>query len=154
MIDGPPCRGAPSVAQPAPDYAYPPEIGYSYLRLTRPAAHRMPMDTTAPATRQASGYVLAFIATIFWSSTAIFIRHLTEQELPPLVLAFWRDLLVALAMVAALAIVQPKLLRVPGRHMPFFVLYGFVLMAFNGTWTVSVDLNGAAVSTVLAYSSP
>ncbi|HPV08540.1 MAG TPA: EamA family transporter [Aggregatilineales bacterium] len=113
------------------------------------------MDTTVPATRQASGYVLvAFIATVFWSTTAIFIRHLTEQQLPPLVLAFWRDLLVTLAMVAALAIVQPKLLRVPGRHIPFFVLYGFVLMAFNGTWTVSVDLNGAAVSTVLAYSSP
>ncbi|HOA25795.1 MAG TPA: DMT family transporter, partial [Aggregatilineales bacterium] len=113
------------------------------------------MDTTVPATRQASGYVLvAFIATVFWSTTAIFIRHLTEQQLPPLVLAFWRDLLVTLAMVAALAIVQPKLLRVPGRHIPFFVLYGFVLMAFNGAWTISVDLNGAAVSTVLAYSSP
>lgn len=112
------------------------------------------MDATTPSTPQTRGYVIALVATAFWSSTAIFIRFLTERQMPPLVLAFWRDLFVALAVFAALAVIRPGLLRVPRRHLPFFVLYGFVLMAFNAMWTISVDLNGAAVSTVLAYSSP
>ena len=35
----------------------------------------------------------------------------------------------------------------------YLVLYGLVLAIFNSLWTLSVALNGAAVSTVLAYCS-
>ena len=35
----------------------------------------------------------------------------------------------------------------------FLIGYGFILSIFNGLWTVSVSLNGAAVATVLVYSS-
>jgi drug/metabolite transporter (DMT)-like permease len=42
----------------------------------------------------------------------------------------------------------------PGqRNVGFLIFYGFVLSIFNSLWTISVTLNGAAVSTVLAYSS-
>jgi drug/metabolite transporter (DMT)-like permease len=34
------------------------------------------------------------------------------------------------------------------------VLYGFTLAVFNSIWTFSVQYNGAAVATVLAFSSP
>ena len=41
------------------------------------------------------GYLIALVATTFWSTTGVFIRYLTETyHLPPLVLAFWRDLFV------------------------------------------------------------
>lgn len=38
-------------------------------------------------------------------------------------------------------------------HLPYLAVYGFVLAIFNGSWTLSVALNGAAVATVLVYSS-
>jgi drug/metabolite transporter (DMT)-like permease len=46
------------------------------------------------------------------------------------------------------------LLRVERKHLRFLILYGFVLSLFNSLWTVAVALDGAAVATVLAYSSP
>jgi drug/metabolite transporter (DMT)-like permease len=36
----------------------------------------------------------------------------------------------------------------------FMVLYGVTLAVFNSMWTFSVQYNGAAVATVLAFSSP
>ncbi len=101
------------------------------------------------------GYLIAFAATVIWSTTGIFISYLTTRFLlPPLTLAFWRELFVAGTLFGALALVARPLLR-PGRqHLLFLVLYGFVLSVFNGLWTVSVTLNGAAVATVLVHSSP
>ena len=37
--------------------------------------------------------------------------------------------------------------------MRFLAAYGLVLAVFNSLWTISVALNGAAVATVMAYSS-
>lgn len=48
---------------------------------------------------------------------------------------------------------NPLRLRLPRSDFKFILLYGFILSLFNSLWTVSVALNGAAVSTVLAYSS-
>jgi drug/metabolite transporter (DMT)-like permease len=104
--------------------------------------------------RLTRGYLICIIGTIFWSSTAVFIRYLTQTyHLPPLVLAFWRDLILALFLGTVFAFARPALLRVGRQHWPFILLYGLVLSLFNSTWTISVALNGAAVSTVLAYSS-
>ena len=55
---------------------------------------------------------------------------------------------------AVIGVVARPLLRLDRQHHRFFLLYGFILAMFNSLWTVSVALNGAALSTVLAYSSP
>jgi drug/metabolite transporter (DMT)-like permease len=103
----------------------------------------------------ARGYLIALIATALWSMSAIFISYLTTHfQMPPLVLAFWRDLFVASAVCSALALLARPLLRLDRRHVRFFVLYGFVLAVFNAIWTVSVALNGAAVATVLNHTAP
>jgi drug/metabolite transporter (DMT)-like permease len=39
-------------------------------------------------------------------------------------------------------------------HWKFMTLYGLTLALFNSMWTFSVQYNGAAVATVLAFSSP
>ncbi len=105
--------------------------------------------------RLSRGYIICFTGTVLWSSTAILIRYLTENyRLPSLVLAVWRDFFVALAIATAMLVVKkPQLLRIERRHLRFFILFGIVLAFFNSLWTISVALNGAAVSTVLAYSS-
>lgn len=98
------------------------------------------------------GYTIALVCAAVLSTTAIFIRYLTQTfELPELVLAFWRDSFTALTLVPVLW--KLRLLRVPRGQMRYLVCYGFVLSVFNALWTLSVSLNGAAVSTVLVYCS-
>jgi drug/metabolite transporter (DMT)-like permease len=103
---------------------------------------------------QARGYVAAVAAAIFLSTTAIFIRYLTQAyAIPALVLALWRDVFVVATLVPVFAIAKPSLLRLRARYLPYLALYGLVLALFNSLWTLSVSLNGAAVATVLVYSS-
>ena len=116
------------------------------------------MSTAAPRQPASSamtrGYLICITATVIWSSTAIFIRYLTETyKIPPLVLAFWRDLFLAVVLGTAFFIFNRQRLRLKSQDRKFILLYGLVLSLFNSLWTISVALNGAAVSTVLAYSS-
>ncbi len=106
------------------------------------------------ASRLTRGYLICITGTVLWSSTAIFIRYLTETyNLPPLVLAFWRDLTLTLALGLFLVVFRRVRLSLPRNQIRFMLFYGLILSLFNSLWTISVALNGAAVSTVLAYSS-
>ena len=105
-------------------------------------------------TDMARGYPIAVLSAIILSTTAVFIRFLTQTfHMPALVLACWRDVFVAVTMILVLAVFRPRLLRVNAGQLVYLALYGFMLTLFNAFWTLSVALNGAAVSTVLAYSS-
>ena len=116
------------------------------------------MNTANPepgtVSRLTRGYLICVTATVFWSTTAIFIRYLTA-ELPPSAVGvgFLADLSLAIALGLVFAIFNPLRLHLEKHHWGFMVLYGLVLAFFNSLWTISVALNGAAVSTVLAYSS-
>lgn len=106
------------------------------------------------SSRLTRGYLICIAGTVFWSTTAIFIRYLTETyALPPLVLAFWRDLTLTLTLGLFFLVFRRARLRLPRGQMRFMLFYGLILSLFNSLWTISVALNGAAVSTVLAYSS-
>ncbi len=52
-----------------------------------------------------------------------------------------------------MGLIRPALLRIRRQHVGYLIIYGFVLSLFNALWTLSVALNGAAVSTVLIYCS-
>ncbi len=107
-----------------------------------------------PARNLSKGYLIALIGTMIWSTTAIIIRHITIQwQMPPIVLAFWRDLIVCAALVLLLLAFKPGLLRISRQDLTYLTGYGLVLAIFNASWTLSVYYNGASVSTVLAYSS-
>lgn len=111
-----------------------------------------------PTSQQAShlsrGYAVALISAGILSTTAIFIRYLTQTyQIPALVLAFWREVFVVLTLLLVMLFFRRGLIRVDPRHLPFLVVYGFVLAVFNSLWTLSVALNGAAVATVLVYCS-
>jgi drug/metabolite transporter (DMT)-like permease len=100
------------------------------------------------------GYTIALVSAAILSTTAILIRYLTgTYQIPALVLAFWRDSFVALTLFPILAWLRPALLRVKRRDLSYLAAYGLLLAVFNALWTTSVVLNGAAVSTVLAYCS-
>lgn len=107
-----------------------------------------------PPATLTKGYAICITGTILWSTTAIFIRTLTETyQLPALVLAFWRDFFVSVALVLVFAVVNPARLQTGRKHLKFLIFFGLVVAVFNSLWTFSVALNGAGVATVLAYSS-
>jgi drug/metabolite transporter (DMT)-like permease len=106
------------------------------------------------SSRLTKGYLIGLVGTFLWSSTAVFIRYLVVTfQLPAMVLAFWRDFVVFLFLLIIFTALRRQWLRVGGVHLKFLLSYGFLLSLFNATWTFSVALNGAAVSTVLVYSS-
>jgi len=117
------------------------------------------VDLAAPKTKTAAslthGYLICVIATFFWAFTGIFIGYLIQTyRMPALVLAFWRDAFVALGLATFFVLASPGRLWAPRARLAFLALFGLTFSLFNALWTASVGLNGAAVSTVLAYSSP
>lgn len=99
--------------------------------------------------------MIGLAATLALSFTGILISHLSRAyALPSLVLAFWRDCFVVLGLAAAFAIFSPGRFHLGAGLPRFFLLYGLSLALFNTMWTFSVEYNGAAVATVLAFSSP
>lgn len=107
-----------------------------------------------PRSAQTRGYIAALLAAAFLSTTAIFIRYLTQNyNLPPLVLAVWRNVFVVMTLLPVLGLFFRRRLRVNRADLGYLVLYGLVLSFFNAFWTLSVAINGAAVATVLVYSS-
>lgn len=89
-----------------------------------------------------------------FSTTAIFIRHLTETyRLPAGVLSFWRSALLVVSLAAVLAVMRPRLLRARRGDLGFLAGMGLVLAIFNLLWTTSVARCGASLATVLVYTS-
>ncbi len=112
-------------------------------------------ETLQPGAGSQKGYLIALLGTLLWSSTAIIIRYLDLQyAITPLLLALIRDALAGLMVTLSVLFISPFAFGSLRRRFVFLLLYGFILSVFNMSWTVSVSLNGAAVSTVLAYSSP
>jgi drug/metabolite transporter (DMT)-like permease len=107
-------------------------------------------------TRNSSrGYLIGLSATIFLSFNGILISYLNRiYNLPSLVLAFWRDCFVVLGLIIVFGLFWRGRLRLNRSHWAFFTLYGLTLALFNTMWTFSVQFNGAAIATVLAFSSP
>jgi drug/metabolite transporter (DMT)-like permease len=101
------------------------------------------------------GYLIALAATVLWSSTGVIISYLSRTyALPSLVLAFWRDLFLSLALILFFALFSRSRLSLPRGQRLFFLGFGFIVAVFNSAWTFSVEFNGAAVATVFAFSSP
>ncbi len=113
----------------------------------------MPTSPSTPNTLT-RGYAAALAAAGILSTTAILIRYLTQNyRMPALVLASWRDILVALTLALALGLLRPALARIERQDAAFILAYGLMVAVFNSLWTISVAVNGAAISTVLVYCS-
>ena len=104
--------------------------------------------------RLARGYVIAIVGITIWSTTGVFIGYLiTHYNMPALSVALWRNWLVCVVLVPALFIVRRPLLRIKLSQIGLCVFYGLILALLNSIWALAVKTNGAAVATVLIYSS-
>lgn len=114
----------------------------------------MTTPTAEHAQTNLKGTLTALTAAIVLALTGIFIRILTDQfQMPPLILAFWRNLFTVIFLVLALLLIKPALLRFPQGQFGFLLGFGLVLALFNSLWTTAIAETGAAIATVLAYTS-
>jgi len=112
------------------------------------------MSTSQPRSAM-RGYLIALCATALWSSTGIVISYLNRTYgLPSLALAFWRDFSLTLALTLFFLAFQRERFNLSSHNRAFMALFGLIVAIFNSAWTFSVQFNGAAVATVLAFSSP
>jgi len=109
-----------------------------------------------PMRSHRTGYFLSIAAALAWASTAPGLKYLIDTYgIPSLTLAFWRDAFVALACLAGVLLVRPRLLRVRAGEMRGLALAGVVSIGiYHALWIWSVALNGAAVAVVLIYLFP
>ncbi len=97
------------------------------------------------------GYAAALVAITLWATTGLLIRVLVvDYALTPLLLAWWRNVLVTVALAP---LFWRQGVRFPSGQGRFLAFYGLVLAVFNVVWIASVQANGAAAATVLLYSS-
>jgi drug/metabolite transporter (DMT)-like permease len=116
-------------------------------------------QTQTPAKLQATsarGYILVLIATALMSMTGILIKYLlVDFKMQPLNLAFLRVLIVASALGLALFLVRRHYFKIQQRHLIYLIIMGVVGVGMHQlAWVSSVNLNGAAVATVLVYINP
>ena len=90
------------------------------------------MSTSPPHDALTRGYLTALASAATLSTTAIFIRYLTENyQMPPLLLAFWRAVFVVCTLLLALGVLRRRLLPAGRGHLPYLATYGLVLAFFN-----------------------
>ncbi len=100
------------------------------------------------------GFLIAVISAVILSFTGILIRIVSDNyHLPALILAFWRDIFVVVCALPFFIFLKPKLLNLNKNNLMFLAAFGAVLALFNILWTLAVTLTGAAIATVLVYSS-
>lgn len=120
------------------------------------------MSVTKPAAQLARreiplrGYVIILTGTVIWALTGIVIKILlTQYGMNTLTIAFWRVFFVSTFLLLVLILFNPRALRISPHDLPIFMFYGLIGVAIHQfVWITSVQWNGAAVATVIVYTSP
>lgn len=102
------------------------------------------------------GSLLVLGAAALWSTSGLFIRWtVASGGLSALSLAFWRDLTTFVCLLAGLATLRPRWLRVARRDLPWLAaLGGLGVGTFHVLWNLSILQIGYAAATILLYSAP
>ena len=110
----------------------------------------------SPNKNRITGILLVVFASICWGSSGIFIFNIVEKGgLTAVGLAFWRDLVSSVILLAGLLIVNPKLLRVKKEDLPWLIGMGVISIGiFHIFWNIAVLRLGASLATVIQANAP
>ena len=115
-----------------------------------------PMATTPnPISDRTRGIALVILATVFWSTSGIFINLITQKSgVSAVNLAFWRDFGTFSTLLIGIAVFDSSLFRIKRRDLPWLFAMGVSVGAFHTLWNLSVVLVGASIGTVIQSDSP
>jgi len=113
-------------------------------------------NNPSPSKNRITGILLVVFASICWGSSGVFIFNIVEKGgLTAVGLAFWRDLVSSLVLLAGLLIVNPKLLRVKKEDLPWLIGMGVISIGiFHIFWNIAVLRLGASLATVIQSNAP
>jgi drug/metabolite transporter (DMT)-like permease len=113
-------------------------------------------DSATAGSRSWLGILLVVLATVFWSTSGIFISFILRgTDMAPVGLAFWRDLGTFICLFIGLAIFAPNLLRVKRKDLPWLIAMGALSIGFfHVLWNTSIMLNGVGIATVIQSTAP
>jgi drug/metabolite transporter (DMT)-like permease len=98
-------------------------------------------------------YLSALLSAVILSFTSILISYLSVRwPIAPLILAFWRCSFAAMLLLPIFYF-RSGWRKLKKTDIGYLLIYGLLLAVFNNLWVPSVQLNGAAVATVLLYCS-
>lgn len=105
---------------------------------------------------RAVGVMLVVLATAGWSTAGVWVKWVVAGSgISPIDLAFWRDFVMFLVLLAGMGVLNRQGLRVRRRDLPWLALMGSIgIGVFHVLWNLSVLMNGAAIATVLQYNAP
>ena len=106
--------------------------------------------------RRETGVAMVLAAAACWSTAGVWITFIVARSgISAIDLAFWRDLVTFVLLLAGVLLIRPGLLSVRRRDLPWLALMGAVgIGAFHALWNLSALLNGAAIATILQYNAP
>jgi drug/metabolite transporter (DMT)-like permease len=102
------------------------------------------------------GVLLVILATAGWSTAGVWVKLVVENSgISSIDLAFWRDFVMFLLLLAGLLLLKREWLHIHRRDLPWLILMGAIgIGVFHVLWNLSVLMNGAAIATVLQYNAP
>ena len=100
--------------------------------------------------------LLVILATIFWSTSGIFISLTVRNwDISAVSLAFWRDLATFSTLLIGISLLRPTLLRVRRRDLPWLLAMGAISIgSLHVLWNTSVLLVGVSISAVIQCNAP
>ncbi len=103
-----------------------------------------------------AGSALVLAAATLWGTLGVAYRlMLGSAPISPIGLATLRAGLGFVILLVALALLRPRLLRVPCSELPYLVLFGLVSVAlFYAVYAEAVALTTVATAVVLLYTAP
>jgi drug/metabolite transporter, DME family len=102
------------------------------------------------------GYLTCLLAAFVWSGTGPLISYLLDTHgVAPLVVAFWRDALIAVTCLVGIVALRPAWLRLSRSDLQGFALVGTISIGiYHAIFVTSIALNGTALAVVLIYLYP
>ncbi|HLJ67075.1 MAG TPA: EamA family transporter [Chloroflexota bacterium] len=114
-------------------------------------------ETASAHSHFAAGGIRALLATICWSSSALLIDRITVRyHLTALEISAWRVLLVLPILAVFIGGFRRRSItfELNARSLHWYLLAGLGITAGQVTWAASVQLNGPAAASALAFSAP
>jgi drug/metabolite transporter (DMT)-like permease len=113
-------------------------------------------NSTQPQSNHLQGGLMVILATMFWSTSGIFISLVFQNwDISAVSLAFWRDISTFTTLFVGIIVLRPSLLRVKRKDLPWLLAMGAISIGFfHILWNTAVQQIGAAVSTVIQCNAP